>query len=148
MSFYNTLFGSNPLADLILATLKLTRQETGRFRDCFVAEGEIAIYTRNGGGNREDYEEVFVQLSRHPNYLRDQDDDFDCTYATIYFSFPSDYKDILDKLDSGKFEPSKKWLEAIDSIGKPGYEPPEQIVKLMQSLKTALDEGKSKIIEI
>lgn len=46
MSLYNMMFGSNPAADVILATLGLTKADTGRFRDCFIADGEIAVYTR------------------------------------------------------------------------------------------------------
>lgn len=95
---YNLVFGQESIADTLLAALKLTRDDCGRFRDCFVHDGEIAIYTRNGGGNRDDYEHIFDALSAHPNYLRNADDDFDCTYATIYFSFPDDLKDELSKL--------------------------------------------------
>ena len=114
MGMYNLIFGQNPASDAILATLGLTRGDTGRFRDCFVADGEIAVYTRNGGNNREGY---MPDLSGHPCYLRDEDDDFDCTYATIYFSFPTEFAEELRKLDSGeKFEPSKRWLDAIEAL--------------------------------
>ena len=117
MSFYSMVFGRNIHADAILATLGLRRQDTGRFRDCFVAKGKIAVYTRNGGGNREDYEDVFKALSNHPCYLNDEDDEFDCTYATIYFSFPEEYKEELAALDSGKeFNPSQRWLETIEAM--------------------------------
>lgn len=102
MSMYNMLFGQNVAADAILATLGLTRHDVGRFRDCFVANGEIAIYTRNGGGNRDDYQEVFDELAANPCYLRDEDDEYDCTYATIYFRFPDEFADDLKKLDSGE----------------------------------------------
>ena len=102
-SLYNTLFGMNPLSDVILATLGLTRGDTGRFRDCFVADGKIAVYTRNGGGNREEYQPVIDALAEHPCYLFDQDDDFDSTYATIYFSFPEQYAEILKEFDTGTF---------------------------------------------
>lgn len=117
--FYNMVFGQNKASDAILATLGLRRGDFGRFRDVFIAEGEIAVYTRNGGGNREDYQEVFDTLSKHPCYLRNADDDFDCTYATIYFKFPEEYSEELKQLDSGKpFDPSKMWLDAIDAIKK------------------------------
>ena len=46
------LFGMNPLSSVILATLGLRTADVGRFRDCFICNGEIAVYTRNGGGNR------------------------------------------------------------------------------------------------
>lgn len=116
-NMYNMIFGQNSASDVILATLGLTKGDTGRFRDCFVANGEIAVYTRNGGGNREQYQEVIDELAKHPCYLRDEDDDFDCTYATIYFSFPKEFAEDLAKLDSGEeFKPSNRWLTVINSV--------------------------------
>lgn len=116
---YNLIFGVNQMSTVILATLGLTTEDVGRFRDCFVTEGEIAVYTRNGGGNRESYQEVFDTLAQHPCYLRDQDDDFDCTYATIYFKFPDEFADQLKKLDIGvPFNPSQRWLDAIEALKK------------------------------
>jgi len=114
---YNMIFGQNPVGDFILATLGIKRGDTGRYRDCFVANGEIAIYTRNGGGNREEYQGVIDELAKHPCYLRDEDDDFDCTYATIYFKFPEEFAEELKKLDAGeKFDPSQRWLDAFNSL--------------------------------
>jgi hypothetical protein len=68
---------------------------------------EIHVYTRNGGGNRQhwsfSYENdageacecpgciIEHRLPKHPNYLSDHDDDFDCTYATIHFSVPEEH---------------------------------------------------------
>lgn len=73
---------------------------TGRFRDIYYdkTEGIVVLYTRNGGGNREYYQYVFDLLSKHPNYLRDYDDDYDCTYAYIEFSVPELYKKFLNDL--------------------------------------------------
>lgn len=119
MSFYNAVFGENALADAILATLGLTRGDVGRFRDCFVHNGEIAVYTRNGGGNREAYQGTINKLSEHPCYVRDEDDDFDETYATIYFRFPEEFAEELKKLDTNEpFDPSQRWLDAIAAMKK------------------------------
>ena len=115
MSFYSIMFGNNPASDIILATLGLTRQDTGRFRDCFVTDGKIAIYTRNGGGNRPDY--FPDQLLQHPNYLYDEDDSYDSTYATIYFSFPNEYAKELEYIDFGeKFDPDERWQQLFADI--------------------------------
>ena len=116
MSFYNMVHGSNPTGGAILAALGLKKSDVGRFRDCFVSEGKIAVYTRNGGGNRAEYEDVFGNLRKHPHYLTDEDDDFDSTYATIYFSFPIEFEDELKSLESGKFDPSQRWIDAISAI--------------------------------
>lgn len=119
LGLYNMVFGQNPASDAILATLGLTRNDVGRFRDCFISDGEIAVYTRNGGGNREAYQDALEQLSQHPCYLRDEDDDFDCTYCTVYFRFPDEFAEDLRRLDTGeKFEPSKRWLDAIEALNR------------------------------
>lgn len=172
------VFGANAMGPAILATLGLSPGQVGRYRDCFVANGEIAVYTRNGCGNREcchadsgpdDWDgvpgfcvgpsrEVEVdeyvlssgqyrktgrrvmekqqrcekpdsaecgctgcvvshRLPKHPSYLRDRDDDFDCTYCTTYFSFPPEFAEELKRLDSGEnFDPSARWLAAFDAL--------------------------------
>lgn len=191
MSMYSMVFGKNPMSEAILATLGLTRADCGRFRDCFIANGKIAVYTRNGGGNRhcwckddpkygykdckhhvvqeEEDEKIFVnkedvekypeayniisgsqrlvgtgkritkdyyfcenpnssdcacpgctinhRLPKHPNYLYDENDDFDSTYATIYFSFPDEYAEDIKKLDNKEeFKPSERWLKALENL--------------------------------
>lgn len=159
MSLYNMLFGQNPLSDVLLATLDLDRAAVGRFRDCFIAEGEIAVYTRNGGGNRECGDRfksemgtdcgavgcysciIESRLPKHPNYLRDKDDDFDCTYATVYFSFPERYKEFLSAVNGGKFEPDKRWLDYFEQMKSPDYQPPPALVAAMDKLKAFVEVG-------
>ena len=196
MSFYNMLFGQNPASDVLLATLGLTRGSVGRFRDCYVKDGRICVYTRNGGGNRECWcrddpecgrpeckhhvvqreaneyafmpesewpdgkapgnwfetrngvfgcsyatgrkvlEDRYVcespcsidcacpgcviceRLPAHPLYERDEDDDFDCTYATIYFRFPEQYAADLESIDRGDETetPSLAWQALFSSL--------------------------------
>lgn len=127
MGLYNMLFGTNPVAPVILAALDLTAQDVGRFRDAFVSDGKIAVYTRNGGGNRECWNDgqadcscpgciIEVHLPRHPYYLRDEDDDFDHTYATIYFRFPPEHAELLSALDGGTFDPSKRWGDMLAAL--------------------------------
>lgn len=195
MSMYSMVFGQNAAADLILATLGLTRAAVGRFRDAFVTDAdEIAVYTRNGAGNREcgccgdpeggtpqcrhhvvvkdvpeyafmakadwpggsapsgiftsrggvfgcEYQtgqrvprDHFVceepesmacgcvgcivthRLPGHALYLRDEDDDFDRTYCTVYFRLPDLHADDLRQLRSGSFDPNARWQAAIDAL--------------------------------
>src|SRR5688572_24926857 len=89
MGMYTLIHGENPASDKLLHILGLSRSSVGRFRDAWVQAGEagleIAVYTRNGGNNREEY---MPDFSDHPHYLRDVDDSFDNTYATIFFSVP------------------------------------------------------------
>ncbi len=122
MSLYNMVFGMNPDSDKLLEILGKAREDFGRFRNVYMEDGCIVVHTRNGGGNREDYEDVFDEMSEHPWYSHDADDDFDCTYANIYFKLPEDEKllTILRGLNEGA-NPGKQWAElfsVLDEIKK------------------------------
>lgn len=109
MSLYNMVHGNNPGAPLVLNLLGKPQGYFGRLRDAWIEGQEdgtcrFAIYTRNGGGNREHYDDekeagpdcectgciATYRLPADPAYLSDRDDDFDCTYATFYFKVPED----------------------------------------------------------
>lgn len=101
------LFGRNPYEAVLRRILKLDCEggySSGRFRDIYVnADGtEIILYTRNGGGNRECLVYVNERLTQHPNYIKDYDDDFDCTYAYFHFSVPEEYLLITKVMATGK----------------------------------------------
>ena len=122
MSLYNMLFGINPDSDKLLEILGKTREDFGRFRNVYMEDGMIVVHTRNGGGNREDYEYVFDEMSEHPWYSHDADDDFDCTYANIYFKIPEYHKDLIDiqNLNPGQ-DPKTQWasmLAAMEAMKK------------------------------
>jgi hypothetical protein len=106
---YNMLFGENDKAGFLLGLLGKTAGDFGRYRDVYVTEDHIVVHTRCGGGNREDYEDVFEEMSTHPLYSYDEDDDFDCTYADIYFRHPDEYKEILKEMSKGTITPAEKW---------------------------------------
>jgi hypothetical protein len=82
VSMYNMIFGQNPAAGALLAIVGLTKTDVGRFRDVYVVkeDGEtlIAIYTRNGGGNREcacaDSPEWGTERCRHTAYEEEVDE--------------------------------------------------------------------------
>lgn len=64
-----------------------------RLRDAWVEKDPDAglvvhVYTRVGGGNREDYADIILALQHLPEYLRDADDSFDSTYASFWFKVP------------------------------------------------------------
>ena len=120
---YNMLFGENELADDLLKMLNLTKEDCGRYRDCYLDENgeKIIVYTRNGGGNREYYEEVFDKLSSHTNYLCDYDDDFDCTYASIEFSVPDKFIELTKefvKKGADTTTGSEKFKKLLDVLDK------------------------------
>lgn len=114
MSMYNMLFGVNPDTEQLLSLLGKTTADFGRFRNVYMDEGFIVVHTRNGGGNREDYEYVFDDMSEHPWYSHDEDDSFDCTYANIYFRVPENRKDFVAimNLDAGH-NPAEQWSRLL-----------------------------------
>jgi hypothetical protein len=120
MSLYNMLFGVNPFSEVLLAMLGLSRGDCGRYRDCFTNDDgtEIIVHTRNGGGNREDYQSVFEALSKHPNYLNDADDDFDCTYADIRFSVPEQFREHVKKIadQTDTTPPAERWQKLFQAM--------------------------------
>lgn len=137
---YSLVFGSR--GDQLYGVAKFLLGEethTGRYRDMWFEEnpadpsGEsciLAIYTRNGGGNREEYDPQIKSMQVHPAYVEDADDSFDSTYATFRFVFKFSE---LDEKDPGmgdavrdqlveRVDMSEVWQEAIARIGKPDGE--------------------------
>ena len=88
MSLYNLLFGENSDTQIILAVIGLKRCDIERFRNCWIDDKAIYVYTRTGGGNRDDYPNE--KLTSNPYYLYDHDDSFDSTYATYLFKIPDE----------------------------------------------------------
>jgi hypothetical protein len=118
MSLYNAINGVNPATFFLLPMLgEKHPDDYPRFRDCFAGEltndneddqfgipkkrndlsaKVISVYTRVGGGNREDYQNEIDELRSHPNYIKDYDDDFDSTFATFQFSIPKEFESDYD----------------------------------------------------
>lgn len=111
----------------------LGNPDVGRFRDAWVEKSDdgpvVAIYTRNGGGNREcwcdkgDHATYGActaikgeALTHHPLYLRDADDEFDRTYATYYFRVPEQYREALAAVASEPINMSEHWLAVIAAL--------------------------------
>lgn len=107
-----------------------------RVRDAWVETSPdgppvLALYTRNGGGNRDcTCEEgqpgtctgcLGDKATEHPAYLRDADDEFDSTYRTYWFEFPDSlpgyFKKALNDVAEDPRNMSEMWLAAIDTIG-------------------------------
>jgi hypothetical protein len=139
MSMYDLVAGDGHQRDrgaLLLGILG--NPDPGRFRDAWVEKADdgqpvIAIYTRNGGGNREcccdegDHAEhgpctalAGRQFAEHPLHIRNADDDFDSTYATYYFRTPDEYRDQLAEIAQDPVDTSARWKRLIDAIGAKG----------------------------
>ena len=105
---YNALFGWNPACVLLAPMLTDENPQTyfPRFRDCYLSEdkGHIEIYTRVGGGNREYYADEIEKLCSMPTYVSDEDDDFDCTYATFTFGVPEEWRADFEHVKVREFD--------------------------------------------
>ena len=107
---YNEIFGMNP-ATLLIAPM-LTEEDPRsffpRFRDCYVDDGNIVIYTRVGGGNRfeshgdPEWDFGESKLYELPTFIETYDDDFDCTYGYYVFGVPGEWRDDFDAIMSGE----------------------------------------------
>jgi hypothetical protein len=116
---YNMLFGENASQkEFLFAILEKEQSDFGRYRDIYVTDEYIVVHTRNGGGNREDYEDVFDEMSEHPLYVYDEDDDYDCTYANIYFKHPAEHAEVLKEMAAGTITPSEKWQMLFNALEK------------------------------
>lgn len=134
MSMYDLVAGDVGQHDrgAILLTI-LDHPNVGRYRDAWVEQGPdgepvIAIYTRNGGGNRgcycdDDHPEgpctgliATEVLPAHPLYLRDADDSFDSTYATFYFRVPDEYREALAEVACEPVDTGERWRALIAAL--------------------------------
>lgn len=126
MSLFNALCGTTPGCEALLAALGLNVRDVGRFRDCFLNEMlEIVVYTRNGGGNRDEFQPVLDRLKQHPLFLRDYDDDFDCTFAYYVFSAPTeirkeDWQQIYEETTKAVGTPRERFARIMGKLGDSG----------------------------
>ena len=126
MSMYNMINGFNPACVFIMPMLGRKQKEWPRFRDCYVTdEGNIAIYTRVGGGNRNTvYKEE--KLYEDENFIRTYDDEYDTTYGTYEFKVPEKWKADFDLIRSGDMskvsEDYKNYLrEFFPTLNEKGF---------------------------
>ena len=119
---YNAIFGTNPATVLVAPMLTDERPESyfPRFRDCYVEDGNIVVYTRVGGGNRtystepphecmyddDDFHMEFDfgedRLYALPTFIETYDDDFDSTYGYYVFGVPDEWRADFDRVMAGR----------------------------------------------
>lgn len=112
MSLYNILFQENKDATALLGMIGCTRDMFQRYRDVNLNKtgNIITVLTRLGGGNRSSYKQVFKNIERNPNYIRDYDDIYDSTYCYFDFSVPEKYKKACKMMAPNEDQPSIKEL--------------------------------------
>jgi hypothetical protein len=116
---YNMVFGVNQLAGPLLRELGISHHDVPRFRDCFLStEDTVVIYTRTGGGNREEFAAEIEVMRSRAGYLRDEDDKFDSTYALFHFAVPEAIKPHLEqaKANGWTVDPAKRWEETLAQL--------------------------------
>lgn len=120
MSLYNMLFGVSAQAPLVLKLLNATEGDFCRFRSAYITEEHLVVHTRCGGGNRDDYDDVFVWASDHPLFDYDQDDDFDCTYCDFFFKHPPEAAKELAKIakENPQLTPAEQWQSLFKALEK------------------------------
>lgn len=115
MSLYHMMNGVNPCTFWILPMLGKHPDEYPRFRDCFIEDPEhpeydnhIHVYTRTGGGNREEYEAENEAMRQIDGFVHDFDDSADCTYASWIFEVPEKWRH-----DFAKIIDEKRGIKAV-----------------------------------
>jgi hypothetical protein len=124
---YNVVFGKQPIAEELLAIIQAVRPvDVGRFRDAWLErhadELLIRIHTRNGGGNREGYDHP--SMREHPWYVRDEDMEFDSTYADYWFRvditlLTREAMELLMSFASDPVDMNERWRKAIADLEAP-----------------------------
>lgn len=106
---------------LLAAMLGLNINDFARYRDAWIENLNgpvIRFYTRLGGGNREGYKDTIRMLQTHPNYLKDEDDTYDSTYASFYFTPPQKFHETCAKAMREPLNMDLEWKQALTAISE------------------------------
>ena len=139
MSFYNLVHGENPMAHILLGLLGLTRGDVPRYRDCYWTGEYICVHTRTGGGNRESYQDGNDGLVMLPTYVRDEDDDFDSTYANFYFTVPETFAWAIPQLQAADATPQQKWESFFSKLQASDKNDP-QVAKVLTAMGPVMQQ--------
>lgn len=126
MSMYSLVFGQSGWPKEIMAMFGLTAEMVGRYRDHWIERDPamencliLAVYTRNGGGNRQEYAEQIAQMQGLTTYVRDDDDAFDSTYATFRFRMSrQEMESWMSDLDHVEVDESVTVEKVLDDLFK------------------------------
>lgn len=139
---YKRMFDGTAPTDIVLAAIGLSIDNIPRFRNLTLSKntGHVVIRTRTGGGNRdfyqseelyrENYPEDFEEgntaytgpwnddLMQNPNYVSNEDDNFDNTYAYFFFQFPAEYASDLKAIaeEQHDYQPSQNWRQLVEKV--------------------------------
>ncbi len=141
------IHGENMLSGALLAILGIHKNDVPRYRDCYFDGKHIIIYTRTGGGNRDDYAGSNDELCKLHGYLFDEDDDYDCTYANFHYKVPEQFNHMLDKLQqfAQNKTQSERWQDTLKQIESSSIDDPlvkrmtEAFAPLFESIENSID---------
>ena len=151
MSLYNILFGENEEAHVLLGMIGVNKEYFDRYRDIELIENgtKIRVFTRLGGGNRPDYKETWDKIRNHNLYIKDYDDDFDCTYAYIEYKIPEQFKETAKKMFKGEpvsfSDKFNKELEEMNKEGSESYERAKEIAAKIEEVIRNSENGNGNI---
>ncbi len=133
------IHGQNPYAPVLLSVLGLTSKDVPRYRDCWWTGDLIAIHTRTGGGNRDEYENENDQLCAMPTFVRDEDDAYDSTYATFYFKMPEAFAWVVPSLQAETLTAEQRWEAFMSKLRDTEKQDDPQVVRALAIMKPLAD---------
>lgn len=134
MSLYNMVLGFDPMAPVLLTMLRLDARQVPRFRDCWWTGKHIVLLTRTGGGNRVEYESANEELRKLPTFVRDQDNEFDSTFAEFYYKVPDNLQWVVPQLVVQTKSMRERFYEALDKFNDPAKANDPQITAFSKEL--------------
>ena len=124
MSMYDMIKGNSKETAIrgIVFQALLSLDGVGRYRDAWAEkDGDditLVIFTRNGGGNRqsEDLQGDIEAMQQSPYYIRDEDCNYDCTYAAFYFRCPEPQKEYMGRFAVEPVDTSEMFADNMRSF--------------------------------
>jgi hypothetical protein len=133
MSMYNMVFGTQPTALAVISMIcsaspskpSMASDLFPRLRDGWVEKDGnqilFRVMTRLGGGNRPDYAKAIATIQAHPWYVRDEDQEFDSTYADFYFrpdlsDLNPDVARAIREAAVEHVDMTERWNQAFDAL--------------------------------
>lgn len=150
---YSLTCDVNPYGPLLVKLVGLDIEwlvKNCRFRDAYPTKDRlgIVIFTRIGGGNRSAYKHAIYTLQSKDNYVKDEDWDFDSTYAEFTFRIPQDklpqfvayFSDADTKTGPEKMKESMDWIERdADGFTKAHPEYDKQMRRIFEQINNSDD---------
>lgn len=151
MSLYHMLFGTKGYPLEIMGLFGLEPDMVGRYRDHWLERAEddehvtLALYTRMGGGNREEYADKIEQMHALPTFVEDHDDAFDATYSTLRFIIDKEsaiawFNENTSAIEDG-LDASILWEECIREAVPERYEMAPVWEAMLASMAGGVDES-------